>query len=393
LYILYEKEVMQNIDKLNEAWSKPETFAFVTKMSGVSNEWLEWALSRLPGKLRYDHFALLTSGSTGRPKLVVGLRSRTEKLVDVLHDVQDSHEVNETILVLPLTYCYAFVNQWLWSQLKKKRLVVTPGLSYPDLIKNALNKASKAMLCLVGSQIPLLNQYYHNTEFPGIIRLHFAGGAFPEKQMEQIQRLFPKASIFNNFGCAEAMPRLTVRKVEGNDTNIDIGVPLSGVELMIDKEELLLFKSPYRAVAWIDDDGYHEVMDNQWVQTGDKACFEDTGVFNLLGRAGEVFKRYGEKISLRNLAKTITTNWLGQHAFYKETDNAGQDGYVLILSPEPTSDQVRSILKAFRNSWPRTHWPFRIESFAKLPLLPNSKVNIQALSKLKNVKIHWEQRI
>jgi long-subunit acyl-CoA synthetase (AMP-forming) len=189
------------------------------------------------------------------------------------------------------------------------------------------------------------------------------------------------------------MPRLTVRKVEGNNANIDIGAPLPGVELMIGEKELLLFKSPYRAVAWIYDDGYHEVMDDQWVQTGDKAYFEDTGVLKLLGRAQEVFKRYGEKISLHHLAKTVAANWHGQQAFYKETDNAGEEGYVLILSPEPASDQVRSILKAFRNSWPRTHWPLRIESFAKLPLLTNSKVNIQALSKLKNVKIHWEQRI
>ena len=43
--------------------------------------------------------------------------------------------------------------------------------------------------------------------------------------------LFPNARVFNNYGCAEAMPRLTVRPVKEGEEGVGIGNPLPGVEL------------------------------------------------------------------------------------------------------------------------------------------------------------------
>ena len=107
---------------LDQAWSAPETFALLPTKTSLTAEWVEQALEAIPSELRSGHFCLFTSGSTGDPKMVVGERRRSEKLARVLHTVQDSEPVKETIGTLPLSYCFAFVNQWLWSRVSQRKI-------------------------------------------------------------------------------------------------------------------------------------------------------------------------------------------------------------------------------------------------------------------------------
>lgn len=390
--ILYESEVNEEPSILREAWQNLTTFAFVPDKSGVSSDWIADALHRLPPHLKTAHFALLTSGSTGHPKLVVGCRRRAEKLALVLDKVQESDLVAETIVVLPLTYCYAFINQWLWAFQTGKKIIFTRGFSAADEMAKSILSSSDGMLCLIGAQIPLFAQYFPNASFPGILRLHFAGGTFPINRLPEIRDLFPNATVFNNYGCAEAMPRLSVCRLVGNETEIDIGTPLPGVELStIDSE--LLFRSPYASVAYVDGNDCHEVENESWVSTGDIAEVNEKGNWRIVGRKNEVYKRYGEKIALPHLLTSVLKQWFGQAAFYRFKDREGEDAHVLLLSPEPTEMQLRSILQVFRSNHSRAHWPLRIESVRALPVLSNGKIDLIAIKELNDTKIHWRQRV
>src|ERR1051326_8388609 len=122
--ILTDHHVERSPGLLDEAWIQPETLAVYAEKSGVSGSWIAKALAALPSALHRGHFILLTSGSTGQPKLVIGAKERSEKLARLLHQLQDAEIVKEAIVALPLTYCYAFVNQWLWARLFKRRLVL-----------------------------------------------------------------------------------------------------------------------------------------------------------------------------------------------------------------------------------------------------------------------------
>ena len=241
---LYASEVTADIHRLDSAWQEPETFAFIPDKAGEVHGMIEAALSALPPPYRTGHFALLTSGSTGRPKLVFGARDRSSLLARVLHAHQQSEKVKETVVALPLTYCYSFVNQFLWARLHDRRLVLTHGLTRPDELKSALLKAESAMICLVGAQVPLLMEYYDGSAFPGVIRLHFAGGRFPSERLDDLRRLFPTALIFNNYGCAEAMPRLTLRPANAAEEASHVGWPLPGIEIDTSANGELLFRSP-----------------------------------------------------------------------------------------------------------------------------------------------------
>ncbi len=389
MFVVTEFRPQETIERLSEAWSRPPTFAFLPGRSSFTPAQAEEALRALPEPLQRDHFALLTSGSTGVPKLVIGSRARSEHLTDVLHEVQHSGPVRETILTLPLSYCYAFVNQFLWARTQSRRLVLTGGLAMPGLLLEALKDADHAMLCLVGSQVPLLMEHTKGNRYPGVIRVHFAGGRFPQERLDDLRALFPEARVFNNYGCAEAMPRLTIRPAEANAEGAVIGKPIPGAELSASPQAELLFRSVYRAVGQIVNEVFEEYGDETWLPTGDLGMPMPDGQWRLLGRANEVFKRFGEKIAVPIIAATINPLWTGQLASYRERDQRGEEGYVFVLCPQPEAGVLNGMLQALQRSHPRTHWPLRIESVGKMPSLANGKIDSNALSGLPERVVHW----
>jgi len=326
--------------------------------------------------------------------LVIGLRSRAENLAATLHKAQDSESVQQTVVILPITYCYAFVNQWLWSRVNGRKIVLTAGFGKPDHIYSELANARDCMVCAVGPIIQLFQKHFReDVVFPGVSRIHFAGGMFPQGKIDIVRRFFPNAQIYNNYGCAEAMPRLTIRSMEESEEAANIGKPIPGVELKNSETEEILFRSQYQAVGLYDGTGLFMPGNQDWIPTGDFGELADDGYWRIKGRTNEVFKRYGEKISLPQLLETINENWDGQAVFYREHDPAGEEGHVLILEPEATKAQVNTLLQMFRKRYPRTHWPLRLESVAVLPLLPNGKTDIRALPLIANKIIHWRQRL
>jgi acyl-CoA synthetase (AMP-forming)/AMP-acid ligase II len=382
-----------SVRELAECWDREATFAYLPEKCPVPRDWMARALESLPQALRRGHFCVLTSGSTGNPKIVVGDKHRAERLAAVLHQVQRSEPVAETIVTLPLAYCYAFVNQWLWSRVSGRRLVMTSGFSRPDTLLASLRGARDTMLCLVGPQVPLLIGISGGEAFPGVLRVHFAGGRFPQEHLPRLRAMFPNARVFNNYGCAEAMPRLTLRVADDSREASDIGVPIPGVQLKTGGGGEILFLSEYRGVAQVDSGGCRAIADDEWMPSGDLGREGDDGHWHVLGRPGEVFKRYGEKVSIPQVLSTVNQRWDGQANCYRERDGAGEEGYALVLCPTPSEASVRAILQAMRTAHPRTHWPLRIESKDQLPLLPNGKVDGSALRDSDGKLLHWRQRI
>jgi acyl-CoA synthetase (AMP-forming)/AMP-acid ligase II len=392
LRLVREAEVRADLSLLGRLWSETATFAVVPTNLALTEGWLRTSLGLLPDDYRTGHFILMTSGSTGKPKLIVAKKARAERLVEVIHAAQADEPAGETIACLPLSYSYAFVNQWLWSHHMRRRLVPTDGFTRPDELKSALEAATDAMVCMVGVQVPLLRSLFGTHSFPGVIRLNFAGGRFPQEQLAHLREIFPNTEIFNNYGCAEAMPRLTIRRAAEADVASNIGRPLPGVELKTGDDDQLLFRSPFRAVGFIESDTFRPIADEEWIETGDLGHATENGMWALLGRKSEVFKRFGEKISLPAIQSAVQRVWHGELAFYRETDSMGENGHIMVLAPHPEKDQLKAILMELRRDFTRPHWPIRVESTEQLPRLPNNKVDAMALAARSNVSVQWSQR-
>lgn len=392
IVIVREARARANLNFLRDLWSGAGTFALVPDHLPAGQHWLCESLALISPYYRTGHFILMTSGSTGQPKLVVAKKSRAEKLVEIIHAAQNNEPVREAIVCLPLSYSYAFVNQWVWAHHMRRRLILTEGFTRPDQLRQILESAQDAMICLVGAQVPLLLSLFGSQQFPGIIRLNFAGGRFPQEQLPNLRQIFPRAQVFTNYGCAEAMPRLTIRRAEDSDLAANIGPSLPGVELRSGEENQLEFRSPFRAVAFIEGNVFRAVADDEWLATGDLARPAEDGSWVLLGRQSEVFKRFGEKISLPLLQSAVERVWTGELAFYREHDSLGESGHVMVVAPHPPTIQLRSILMALRHGFTRPHWPLRVESMEQLPRLPNNKIDTRALAQRNQVTIQWSQR-
>lgn len=388
---VYNEAQVREAGTLQKIWRAEESFVLLAGKLELS--FLPGYLAQIPAEYERGHFALLTSGSTGRPKLILGAKRRTAALARLLHSVQQSEAVTAAVLALPISYSYAFVNQVVWSIEMERRLRITGGVAAPNELAAALEEESNSMLCLVGAQLPLLFAAFGEKQFPRVTRIHFAGGRFPQERLTRLAQTFPNARVFNNYGCAEAMPRLTVRPAEQYTEGAIVGAPLPGIEMKLGEESALLFRSPYRAVAIVDETGFRAIADEEWLPSGDRAEQIAGGSWRLLGRNNEVFKRFGEKISLSALLQEIRAQWPGEAAFYTETDKYSELAHVLVLSPAPAPAQVTAILQALRKTHPRPHWPVRIESLPALPLSVNNKVDTQALAAESPEKVvEWRLR-
>ncbi len=380
-HLVGDDDLAASHDGLAAAWSSDRSVVLAPTRRGVNPAWFRDALDRLPAALAHDHVALLTSGSTGTPRLVVGTKSRARAMASCIHVHQDNHAVARTVTLLPLTYSYAFVNQWVWAHAHDRTLVVSPGLADVSATRALLRDGPDTMVCLVGPLFSLLARHVPDGEpLTSVTRVNFAGAPFPWPERAALARVFPRARVFNNYGCTEAMPRLTITAMDALTGPSDLGVPLPGVELGIDAAGELRFRSAYGAVGLVEDGAYREVAADQWLGTQDVAVAHDDGRFALLGRRSEVYKRHGEKVSVAQQLEAVRAVWVGQAAAMMERDPAGDPAHVVVLAPTPSADQLRAVLKVFRARFPRAHWPLRVDCVDTMPLLETNKPDLQALA-------------
>lgn len=374
------------------AWDQADSVVILPdKLSDAT--WVRERLDQVDDDLRVGHFVLLTSGSSGRPKLVIGKKSRAEGLAAVLHQQAGNECAERALIVLPLSYSFAFVNQWLWGKVNNRARTISPGLKNPSRFHEDLEDPTASMMCLVGAQVPVLLRHFKGARFHQVVALHFAGGPFPQSRIPELMEMFPEAAITNNYGCTEAMPRLTLRRSDESDDARNVGRALPGISLRIDDDGKVLFRSPYSAVAHIDDRGLNRYSVGKWLASGDYGEIDEQGDLTVRGRTGSVFKRFGEKVSLEALLRTTRRVWPGIAEFYLDEDPTGELGHVLVIEEPEHSPGYRAILKAMREHHPRAHWPIRIEWLKQFPTLANGKPDMRSLKGIEKDGVLWRQRL
>jgi acyl-CoA synthetase (AMP-forming)/AMP-acid ligase II len=255
----------------------------------------------------------------------------------------------------------------------------------------------------VGPQLGLIEGAVGGMAFPGVRLVNFAGAPPPVGKLDVVRRIFPAAAICFNYGCTEAMPRLTVLPLAEGEAAPPagfIGSPLPGVRFSLLDGGGLAFHSEYAARAVVDHDAVQILEPGQLVPTGDLAEPLGEG-WVLRGRVGEVFKRYGEKVAPPEVAAELAAGlaadaeapWRGEVAFFLEEDRRGEPGYVLVLSPAPERPAVLRVLRALGSRRSRAWWPLRVAGMGALPRLQNGKLDRAALASQAAGEIIWKQGV
>lgn len=319
---------------------------------------------------------LLTSGSTGEPKLIVTTAARLNAGAQAIAAAQQLQDQASSAVLLPLAYSFAFVNQLVWALLNERTLSFPGPLADLAHCLQRVDEEGIAMLCLVPQQARALARLAdEGVQLPRVQRLNFAGAPFPIADFDALRRLFPNARIFNNYGCAEAMPRLSCREVKAADEDLSrVGPPIGDLELRIRDIEAgpaIEFRGSSSALGLIAPDGTLQPFP-EWIASGDLGRLDAQGL-QVLGRHDQVIKIGGERFSLAPVEAALLACGATQVLAWAE---AGEDRQpVRVLVEMAAAPELQPLLKQLRERLPRALLPGAIWWTDRWALNANQKTD------------------
>ncbi len=337
---------------------------------------------------------LFTSGTTGFPKGAVVSHKNISHTTRVISEYLNYQDNSSTIIVMPLCYSYALVNQ-LFAQLAVGGSVyILKDLRNPLAFFEWINRYSISTISGVSTTFHTLAvfQKIQKLEAKSIRVICSAGGPFAYELYNEIKRMFPNSLIFNNYGLTEAVPRVSfIKDTDPYFSKGSCGKPIKGVEVRIwsqekndflpeNQEGILVVRGPNVIKNYLDDSIATEkafAKDNFFI-SGDLALIKD-GYIYIKGRADDVFNTGGEKISPYEIEMRIK-----KHPAVKDTLVAGlpdsQKGKKVAAFLVLREKISKSALLEYCNEVLAKHKvPVIFFELNKLPMTSNGKISRKAL--------------
>ena len=262
---------------------------------------------------------LYTSGSTGRPHGVVqtfrNIDANSRSIVEYLGLTSE----DRALLTLPLHYCYG--RSVLQTHLLVGGSVVLEDrMAFPRVVIETL----AVERCTGFAGVPLTFEILRrqvdvsSIALPHLRYVTQAGGAMAPDTIAWARDAFAPALLFVMYGQTEATARLSYLPPEhGTEKNGSIGIPIPGVELRVVDEAgreqppgvvgELLARGANVTPGYLDDPAETaEILRDGWLWTGDLAERDADGFLFHRGRAKEILKVGGRRISPMEIEQVIT---------------------------------------------------------------------------------------
>lgn len=258
---------------------------------------------------------LYTSGSTGRPKGVTlshrNLVANTRSILAYL----DLQADDRALALLPFSYAYGLsvLNTHLW---RGASLVVERRSAFPPVVFSTLAEQRVSGFPGVPSTfLLLLARGPERPEGPALRYLTCAGARLPPCAVDPLLRLFPTAELYLMYGATEASARLAYLAPERVRQKPDsIGRPVVGVRMEVRRDGRVADDGEVGEI-WVSganlSRGYWPLTDSDrllvdgWYDTGDLGWRDVDGDFHLLGRADQLVKIAGHRVSLTEIEERL----------------------------------------------------------------------------------------
>lgn len=274
---------------------------------------------------------LYTSGSSGRPRAVMQtMRNIAENARSIVTYLGLTSR-DRAMLVLPLSYCYGR------SVLQTHLLVggsvfLDRRFMYPSVVLGALGAEACTGFAGVPLTYELLRRHAHPdpATMPALRYVTQAGGAMRAETIDWARTAFHPAQLFVMYGQTEATARLAYLPPErANDKRGSIGVPIPSVELRVvddDGNEVddgasghLVAHGPNVTPGYLDaPEETAAILRNGWLWTGDVARRDEDGFFYVVGRAKDILKIAGYRVSPAQIERVLS-----EHADVEDVAVAG----------------------------------------------------------------------
>jgi long-chain acyl-CoA synthetase len=261
---------------------------------------------------------LYTSGSTGRPHGVIqtfgNVDANTRSIVQYLGLTAE----DRALLTLPLYYCYG--RSVLQTHiLVGGSIVLDSRMAFPRVVMETM----AAEGCTGFAGVPLTFEMLRRQV--DIASIHFsrlryltqAGGAMALDTIAWAREAFHPAHLFVMYGQTEATARLSYLPPERAENKVgSIGIPIPGVELRVVDvagHELppgevgeLIAHGANVTPGYLDEPAETaEILRGGWLWTGDLAERDSDGFLYYRGRAKEILKIGGHRVSPIEIEQVI----------------------------------------------------------------------------------------
>jgi len=341
---------------------------------------------------------IFTSGSTGTKKGVMlthkNLIANTSSIIEYLNLKAD----DRICVALPFFYCYGA--SLLHTHLRAGGSIV---LSQKPFLGSVLNDID-TFHCTGFAGVPSTYQILMNkTRFlqeklPSLTYFTQAGGQLPDRYIKTLTDSFPEKKVFIMYGATEATARLSYLPPELVITKMgSIGKGIPGVTLRVLNRDMLPVKPSEigEIVArgenimkgyYHDPEGTNAVLKNDWLFTGDLATVDEDGFIYIVGRAKNIIKSGGYRVSPTEIEKEILSlEKCKECVVFGMPDDVMGEAVIAVIQSSDSSNQAdlrREIITCCNKNLPSYKVPKNIFFIDEFPLNSSRKIDIMKVKEM-----------
>ncbi|MBN2508848.1 MAG: AMP-binding protein, partial [Spirochaetales bacterium] len=223
------------------------------------------------------------------------------------------------MMILPHFYIYG-LSLVLTHTLVGGSIVLDNRFLYPNVILDTMKETEATGFAGVPSTFSILlsRSTLSDARFPALRYVTQAGGAMPPAVQKEVVEAFAPAQLFVMYGATEAAPRLTY--VEPSMLPLkwgSIGKAIPNVEVFVADEagnrlgtgiegEIVARGSNITAGYWKDPEGSARVLKHGLYFTGDLGMEDADGYLYVTGRAKNILKVKGFRVSPKEIEEHLT---------------------------------------------------------------------------------------
>ncbi|MBX6722000.1 MAG: acyl-CoA ligase (AMP-forming), exosortase A system-associated, partial [Dactylosporangium sp.] len=345
---------------------------------------------------------LYTSGSTGKPKGVVlshrNLVAGADSVTSYLHNTAD----DVILAVLPLSFDAGF-SQLTTAFYVGAHAVLVNYLLPRDVVRLCAKHRVTGLTCVPPLWIQLAEQAWPPEATRHLRYFANTGGRMPKSTLDKLRALFPAAKPYLMYGLTEAFRSTYLDPAEVDRRPDSIGKAIPNAEVLVVREDgsitdpgeqgELVHRGALVAMGyWNDPERTAErfrpapgragaLCPEIAVWSGDLVVRDEEGFLYFVGRADEMIKTSGYRVSPAEIEEVVYATGLVRDAVALGVDDPDLGQHILVaVSPAEGATQVEEALRAeLKRQLPLYMLPKRIVVRPELPRSPNGKFDRQRL--------------
>ncbi len=335
---------------------------------------------------------LYTSGSTGRPKGVVQSHaSQLWTLRALAPSPQFIPPDHRMLVAAPLYHKNGMFSSKL-ALMMGAGIVLLPRFTAVDYIQAiaehrcTLIGGVPTMYALVVREKELLAR----CDLSCVQRITIGSAPLTDALLEEVQGVFPNATIANGYGTTESGPAAFGMHPERKPTPpISLGYPLPNVETRLvggasDNEGELWIRSPGLMDGYLNlEDATHQALGKGWYRTGDVMRRDANGFHFFVGRVDDMFNCGGENVYPGELESLLERHPGIQQAAVVPVDDPikGQIPVAFVVRGAGPSLDESDVKKLALENGPAYQHPRHVLFINDMPLAGSKKIDKAALRK------------